>query len=91
MMSNFNNNLDLLKHTVCNICNKIGFNIQLKEVQGELICKQYRRKKSLYSEQVTLYEAKNNMDPYLIPLHLPLLTSTEELLIACTYMLMQYH
>lgn len=90
MSSNFYNNLDSLERTVCNICNEIGFDMQLKEVEGKLMGKQCKRKKSLHPKKIALYGAKNDMDSHPIPAHLPSLTNAEELLIACAYMLMQY-
>lgn len=90
MISNFYNSLDSLERTVCNVCNEIGFDMQLKEVEGELMCKRCRREKSIRPEEVALYGAKNDMDPHLIPPHLPSLTNAEELLIARAHVLMQY-
>ena len=86
LITQFNTELAKLRREVCEVCNEIGFNMKLQEVDSKAACLSCRRESP---QDPALYSAANEMDPGRVPTELPRLTMAEEMLIARAHVQMQ--
>ena len=88
LIRNYYGKLAKLERVSCDVCNEIGFNINMNlENDGpESICVKCRFD---CIEPPPRYSADNEMDPGPIPAHLPELTMAEEMLIARAHVQME--
>ena len=86
-INNFYEKFDQMRRTQCNVCNEVGFEMQIHEFQGQSICARCKRDAKAHPGEVSLWGADNDMDPHPVPDHLPSLTIAEELLITRAHVL----
>lgn len=87
MIGNFYRKLDQMERVQCDICNELGFDMQIHEFQGTSMCARCKRDAKAHPKEVHLWGADNDMDPLPLPSHLPPLSIAEELLIARAHVL----
>ena len=92
LVEKFYNELGKVKREVCDICNEIGFNMQLEPLDGyEHACKRCRRQHQNHPDLVHLYSAGNLMDPGPVPDYLPKLSEVGQAIISLVHVAMKYY
>jgi hypothetical protein len=87
-ITKFYTELGKVKMDTCNTCNRCWFDLRVSNNECD-VCRKDRINSDCIPDWVPLYGAANDMDAGSMPLELPALTRTEEMLIARVHVFME--